>query len=233
MTVITETWKDVGNGYQVSDLGRVRNRDKHVMKTWIINSGYESIKLVGVKDRLVHRLVAKAFLADSYFEGAEINHIDGDKLNNEVSNLEWVTSKENIQDVFERGTGDTETARRSVNLKKPVNQLTLDGEFIRRWDSMTEAGESLNQHSSHISSVCLGNRATAGGFKWEYADPDSHESVNRNHHITRISPDGTVKEFPSMLQASKSIGRCSTTLAYQFNNKGNPLEYEGFTWLKE
>ena len=233
MTVITETWKDVGNGYQVSDLGRVRNRDKHVMKTWTINSGYEAVKLVGVKDRLVHRLVAKAFLADSYFEGAEVNHIDGDKLNNEISNLEWVTSKENIQDMFERGTGDTETARSSVNLKKPVNQLTLDGKFIRRWDSMTEAGESINQKSSNISSACLGYKATAGGFKWEYADPDSHVSVNRNHRITRIAPDGTVKEFPSMLQASKSIGRNSTTLAYQFNNNGNPLEYEGFIWIRE
>lgn len=233
MTVITETWKDVGNGYQVSDLGRVRNRDKHVMKTWVINSGYESIKLVGVKDRLVHRLVAKAFLADSYFEGAEVNHIDGDRLNNEVSNLEWVTPKENIQDMFERGTGDTETARKSVNLKKPVNQLTLDGGFIRRWESMTEAGNALGISRTHISSVCRGRRKNAGGFRWEYADPKAHTSVDRNHHITRIAPDGTVKEFPSMLQASKSIGRNSTTLAYQFNNNGNPLEYEGFIWIRE
>lgn len=49
------------------------------------------------KQRTVHRLIAETLLADSYFEGAEVNHIDGNKENNKVENLEWVTSSENTK----------------------------------------------------------------------------------------------------------------------------------------
>jgi hypothetical protein len=97
--VLNITYKEVQdtNGYYlIGSDGSVKNRTK-VLKTYIINSGYEAIKLTagGIrKHRLVHRLVAEAFVP-KLLNKNEVNHIDGNKLNNNVCNLEWVSSSEN------------------------------------------------------------------------------------------------------------------------------------------
>ena len=82
--------------YEISTLGRVSNYRKF-MKTYTINSGYHALKLVknGVRTSvLLHRLVAEAFIPNPDNK-SEVNHIDGNKENNSVDNLEWVTSSEN------------------------------------------------------------------------------------------------------------------------------------------
>lgn len=82
--------------YHVTEDGHIHNSRKP-LKTYRINSGYHALKLQkdGVKvSRLVHRIVAEVFIPNPENK-AEVNHIDGDKTNNAVSNLEWVTSAEN------------------------------------------------------------------------------------------------------------------------------------------
>ena len=54
------------------------------------------------------------------------------------------------------------------NRKKPVAQLTLDNVFIKKWESSTEAGLSLNLDISNINSCCHGKNKTCGGFKWKF-----------------------------------------------------------------
>lgn len=82
--------------YEISNLGRLRNARK-IMKTFLNNSGYSCAKLVkeGLRTNvLIHRLVAQHFLIPA--AGAtEVNHINQEKLDNSVDNLEWVTSAEN------------------------------------------------------------------------------------------------------------------------------------------
>jgi len=102
-----ETWRAVtGLPYEVSDLGRVRRTGAgrgaapgRLVATRLINTGYVRVAL-WVENRrtehLVHRLVAAAF-CDEGPAGAEVNHKDGDKLNNVAANLEWVTRSENIR----------------------------------------------------------------------------------------------------------------------------------------
>lgn len=103
----TETGKPVPGFeklYEVSSHGRVSNYRK-VMKFYKINSGYLCVKLTNgeaIKAFLVHRLVAAAFLPNPENK-PEVNHIDGDKTNNHVSNLEWVTSAENKQHAHRTG----------------------------------------------------------------------------------------------------------------------------------
>lgn len=93
------------NGYYlIGTDGSVWNRRKQ-LKTYIINAGYEAIifQVNGVrKHHLIHRLVAEAFIPNPASK-REVNHINGDKLKNDVCNLEWCTSSENKQHAKQNG----------------------------------------------------------------------------------------------------------------------------------
>jgi hypothetical protein len=102
-----EIWKPIKGFetlYQVSSLGRISNYRK-VMSIQTMPRGYKTIGLTITgksHTRLVHRLVAENFIANP--EGKpEVNHKDGDKSNNSVSNLEWCTSSENKQHAINTG----------------------------------------------------------------------------------------------------------------------------------
>jgi hypothetical protein len=111
---MTEIWLPCGESkyYEVSSFGRVRSIDrlvKHsgggnklckgkVLSVCAGKTGYGNILLNGEGMRRtvsVHRLIAKAFVA-GYFQGADVNHIDGNKMNNVATNLEWVSRSQNI-----------------------------------------------------------------------------------------------------------------------------------------
>lgn len=116
-----EIWRDIAGYeglYQVSNYGRVkscqrkehgaswgtRTRKERIRKTRINREGYEQLQLW--KDGkqhtfTVHVLVANAFL-DRCCDGLEVNHIDGNKANNRVDNLEWVTHSENVTHSFKK-----------------------------------------------------------------------------------------------------------------------------------
>lgn len=91
-----ENWKAIeGGGYEVSDLGRVRNATTgRVLSPWALPRGYLVVGLASGKRAYVHRLVATAFLGRAR-TGQEVNHRDGVKANNAARNLEWATHSEN------------------------------------------------------------------------------------------------------------------------------------------
>lgn len=110
MNLQDETWKAIAgfeNAYDVSDRGRVRRSPNarpcrgHLpgkILTADASTGYARVSLTAGGHsckRLIHRLVAFEFLSDGGVDRQHVNHIDGNKLNNDVSNLEWVTHREN------------------------------------------------------------------------------------------------------------------------------------------
>lgn len=92
-----EEWKDIGNGYQVSNLGRVYNKTyERFLKPSIQNSGYLMLSLGRERpNQLVHRLVANAFIPNPD-NLPEVNHKDEVKINNFAFNLEWCTAEYNM-----------------------------------------------------------------------------------------------------------------------------------------
>lgn len=107
-----EMWKDVGDidgfstfsNFQVSNKGRIKNKKTgNIRKILIDDVGYPTVSIhneTGEHRRVrVHRLVALAFLKKAHDKDC-VNHIDGDKENNDVSNLEWVTYSENIRHAY-------------------------------------------------------------------------------------------------------------------------------------
>ncbi|BDP47567.1 MULTISPECIES: NUMOD4 domain-containing protein [Enterococcus] len=139
---MNELWMDIEGYegvYQVSSLGRVKsNRPNYVINKGYVNKegfimkpsdngkGYQIIFLSGkgFRDRrYVHRLVAFHFLKEAYFEGAEVNHKNGDKSNNTVENLEWLSSDDNKKHARKNGL---------TNLKGPSKLTDLQALAIKR-----------------------------------------------------------------------------------------------------
>ena len=104
-----EVWKDVvdyDGHYKVSNLGRVKNKYGLILKHCVNKCGYSQVRLSNhskQKSHLVHRLVAIHYI-NNYQNKYSVNHIDGNKYNNKIDNLEWATMKENVEHAYIIGT---------------------------------------------------------------------------------------------------------------------------------
>lgn len=130
--------------------------------------GYLRVKLyknAKSKTHSIHRLVASAFIPND--QGKEqVNHIDGNKSNNNVSNLEWVTQSENQIHAYLNGLNSTEHANMAT--RKRVLQKTIEGELLKTWDSMSDASRATGIPIGNITHCCRGRINHAGGYKWTY-----------------------------------------------------------------
>lgn len=155
-------WKTINTNpdYEVSEDGQVRNKKtKFILKGIEDKDGYLRVHLYNpTKNHYVHRLVALAFLGEPKENQTEVHHIDGNRKNNQLSNLQWVTRKENDSHVKHKLN---QTSFPSVR----VQQL-LNGEVIAEYESMSEAARQTGCNQSHISAVCRGKRKSTGGFQW-------------------------------------------------------------------
>ena len=162
-----EIWKNIVDGYYVSNFGRVSNNG-FVLKGIMQKNGYVHVSLHG-KQMSVHRLVAEAFIPNPE-NLPQVNHKNEDKSDNRVENLEWCTAKQNIN----HGTANERRvkSRNSITSPKPIIQYDTCGNVIREWDSASKASQELNIRQGNL--WCALNRKhqkkTAGGFVWKYKE---------------------------------------------------------------
>lgn len=152
-----EIWKDIGNtGYRISNLGNVLGLQKRIIQLAKDGEGYLIFRLYTsgkAKTARVHRLVAKAFIENPNSLD-QVNHIDGCKTNNVVSNLEWVTNRQNIDHaMFNNLVPKGEEHNRAILSEADAIRILSD-EFK---DSSNESIAKLfNVHSSTIYSLRIG-----------------------------------------------------------------------------
>lgn len=161
-----EVWKEYGN-YLVSSLGRIRNKKRNNLLKPSITCGYYKVRLSceGIAtDWMVHKLVYALFNNDFDFgdKNIIIDHIDGDKLNNNIDNLRKITLSKNANAAYYE--------QKTNSSAKKVRQLTLDGEFIKDFASIAMASRELGLDGSTISKVCRGINKTHGGFIFKYIE---------------------------------------------------------------
>lgn len=164
-----ELWKDIKEYeglYQISNLGRIKNKKGKILKL-PIKKGYYQIRLSKngkKKGYQVHRLVAIAFIPNPN-NFPQINHKDENKLNNIVNNLEWCSIAYN--NTF--GTR-LERVSNSNKLRREVVKYDLEGNFITQYKSVTEAGRKNNTCPSSISECCRGKQETSKGYVYKFSN---------------------------------------------------------------
>lgn len=193
-----EEWRPIDgyeNLYAVSSKGRVKNIETgKVLKNKIGSHGYPFVALCKgdgkPKQIMIHRLVAEAFI-ENPDNLAQVNHIDECKSNNDVENLEWCTASQNT--------------RHSAHQRScKINQLSLDGEFIKQWESSEQIKRHLGYSNGHIIDFCKGKRNKAYGFRWEYADPSQQHKFNRP--VAALTKDGEfVAEYKNAAEAARCL----------------------------
>lgn len=206
---MSEVWKDIEGYegiYQVSNLGRIRSLDRmihgaygrtrfskgKIIKCHITRNGYINV-ILRKRNFLVHRIVAKTFLPNPENKTV-VDHIDTVKSNNNVDNLRWVTTSENISNPITKNRMDkarkrgeksslwhwptkkgsfliTRSKGKAHYKSKAVLQYDLHNNLIAEYDTVTEAAIQFGSFiATNISYCCKGKRKTAFGYKWKYKE---------------------------------------------------------------
>ena len=186
-----EEWRTIkGLGcYEISSNGRIRSLDKVVptvhgayrtIRGKILNprldsrGRYELVDLTndsGMRNTfLLHRIVCEAFFG-KIPTNMEVNHKNGDKRDNRISNLEIVTHSQNERHKYTslgyKGVSFGKTGSQHAKSKKTMQQ-DMDGNIIRIYGSVREAERATGVWSSCITLCCNGKQRKAGGYKWGY-----------------------------------------------------------------
>lgn len=207
--------------YFISSFARIKNETKIIKKTI---RDYESIGLVLKRGEspthfYVHKLVAEVFLPNP--ENLEqVDHIDKNPLNNNLSNLRWISRKNNT--------------RHGSAVK--VDQLDLDGNFIKTWNCIQDAKDI---YGDNISACARGVRKTCGGFKWTYTDrsKESNISINKDELQGNINKDKRIDQLDLHHNLIKTWPNIDTIIAeLKLKNilkcvTGQQKTCGGFKWL--
>ena len=165
---VEKEWRTVQecDKYEVNQFGEIRHKKrKQVLAPRINKGGYGYVAFVIDGERknfAIHRIVANAFIPNPT-EATEVNHKDYNKLNNCADNLEWVTSSENKTHAYKK-------IENKIVRGKPVEQYTKTGEYIKTFDSVSDAAKEMNCCIAAISNCCLGRSKTSMGFQWRFSE---------------------------------------------------------------
>lgn len=232
-----EIWKQI-KGYEgkycVSNMGRIMSLERNVksggkIKQRIIKQcdarkGYKTVSLYidGKKKRhIVHRLVAEAFIPNPNNYN-QVNHIDENKSNNSVYNLEWCTGKQNMN-------YGSRTEKAIKKAQKKVFKVDELGNVVSVYSSAKEAANANGIGRQEVAKFCRGNRkGLYHGYYWKYDVPVGR----RNIPIVMLYLNGKfIRKYKSVVEAAKDLNVNSYQI-YQ-NASGNAKTAYGYIFVRE
>lgn len=215
-----EIWKPcIGfeNEYMISNYGRVKSIywDK-IRKPRVNNKGYYFLSFrkngKGIA-KSIHKLTIITF--KGYKKGkTHVIHKNRIRTDNKISNLEWATRSEIMQDSVKSGRQTFEFIR------KKINQYSIEGKFIKTHSSQTQAAIDFNIDSATIRGVLSGDGILAAGYMWRFFDGNTDDISPartkrlRSKKVSQFSLDGSlISEYESLTEAEKITGVPHQTIA--------------------
>lgn len=189
--------------YRIREDGTVIKKGGKEFKGSVNSHGYCVVSLTknGIKkDHKIHRLLASAFISNPMPNDYDcVNHIDGNKLNNSLENLEWCTRRQNVKHARETLHCDYS--------EKPIIQRDVDGEFVALWKNISAAAKAMKGAGTHIGAACRGTVSTAYGYTWEYAGSDYSEldRIIRGAELRHMIQKNE-SEIKRLMEENKKLG---------------------------
>lgn len=223
-------WKKYLNtDYSVSENGEIRKDTTGRILSQATQQGYKHVTLIidGKQKRMrVHRLVAEVFL-ENIENKPYVNHKDGNRSNNHVNNLEWVTPSENTQHAVSKGLFKSGTAR-------PVNQYNLNGELMLSFESASEAARQTGGNQSKITQCCRRQRKTENDYQWRYVDDiQDVEKVQKKFitgkQVAQCDDDwNIIAIYSSFMEAARAVQGTSSAISRVCS--GLNIHHKGYRW---
>lgn len=217
--------------YEISNLGEVRKVDNGR----IIGEYYPKIELLEEETRTrklvsIHRLIAKAFIPNPRNKPF-VNHIDGDKTNYSLDNLEWVTHRENVDHAIESGYYDQDRGL-------PVIGKNLETGEIREWKNGRTASEEVGFSITAVSSACLGKTGRVGLWKFVFKKDYNNNSfsdltyipIHNTKAVLQLDSNTgeVIAEFTSAREAERITGALFSKICLVCQGKRSKTG--GFGW---
>ena len=236
--IMKEVWKTIYYNnkplnYSISSSGKVKNNSTNYQLKGAITAGYYTVRLsiepnIGKHFR-IHRLVAEAFIPNPNNK-EYVNHIDGNKTNNNVDNLEWVTPSENSNHAYSLGL-------RNPNREKPVNQYNLEGIYMMTFESMNEAERQTGVSQSKITEVCKGARRTAGDYQWRLAEYGNENITpiqkrkTASKKVAQYDKNGNlIAVYDSYREAARAVNGTQSAISRVCANTPGLHTHKGYIW---
>ena len=219
-----EKWKTIHGfeNYEISSFGRVRNKEtRNEIKPILGSSGYLTVRIRrhhGDYEKPainIHRAVAEAFIPGGSKE-LQVNHKDGNKLNNNVDNLEWCTRKENSQHAMRLGLFNPQPP----DPPKRKVRIVESGEIF---DSIRDCAKAINVAEQHVWACLNGKRSIRNGLHFEYVEDDKNDirSKSPGSILYDFQYEAVEKAFNgSIFNGGTGTGKSRTGLYFYFKEQG-------------